>query len=73
MTQQFTPFTGIAIPDGGFKKERVPVTVDGERIGTAEISNSGLLTAHINSDVVAKNFKLGTIEHLSISAKIKEA
>lgn len=73
MTQEYTFTNGIPIPKGGFKKERVPVTLDGERIGTAVISNSGLLTATINSDIVAQSFKLGTIEHLSISAKIKEA
>lgn len=73
MSQQEYTFTnGIPIPKGGFRKERVPLMLDGERIGTAEISNSGLLTALVNSDSVAKKLQLGTIEHLSITPKIKE-
>jgi hypothetical protein len=55
-----------------FQKERVPVTVNGEKVGTAEISDSGLLTMTVNSDVVAKTFALGYIESLSISAKLKK-
>ncbi|WAB09478.1 hypothetical protein SEA_SLOOPYJOE_62 [Arthrobacter phage Sloopyjoe] len=55
-----------------FSKERVPVTVNGERVGTAEISDSGLLTMSVNSPVVAKSFELSIIESLSISAKIKK-
>lgn len=72
MSQQEYTFTnGIPIPVGGFKKERVALTLNGERIGNAEISNSGLLTATVNSDAVAK-LPLGTIESLSISVNIKE-
>ena len=72
MSQQEYTFTnGIPIPVGGFKKERVSLMMDGQRIGSAEISNSGLLTTIVNSDAVAK-LPLGTIESLSISVKIKE-
>jgi hypothetical protein len=69
--QEYTFTNGIPIPVGGFKKERVALTLNGERIGNAEISNSGLLTATVNSDAVAK-LPLGTIESLSISVNIKE-
>lgn len=55
-----------------FQKERIPVTVNGEKVGTAEISDSGLLTMSVNSPVVAHSFALGFIESLSISAKIKK-
>ncbi len=55
-----------------YEREILPVRMDGEKIGTAIMSNSGLLTMTINSDIVAKNFELGTIEHLSISRKSKE-
>lgn len=72
MSQQEYTFTnGIPIPVGGFKKERVSLMLDGERIGNADISNSGLLTATVNSDAVAK-LPLGSIESLSISVNIKE-
>lgn len=72
MSQQEYTFTnGIPIPVGGFKKERVALTLNGERIGNAEISNSGLLTATVNSDAVSK-LPLGNIESLSISVNIKE-
>ncbi len=71
MSQEYTFTNGIPIPVGGFKKERVALTLDGERIGNAEISNSGLLTAIVNSDAVAK-LPLGNIESLSISVNIKE-
>jgi hypothetical protein len=56
---------------GGFKKERVALTLNGEKIGHAEVSNSGLLTATVNSDAVSK-LPLGNIESLSISVNIKE-
>jgi hypothetical protein len=56
---------------GGFKKERVALTLNGEKIGHAEVSNSGLLTATVNSDAVAK-LPLGNIQSLSISVNIKE-
>jgi hypothetical protein len=69
--QEYTFTNGIPIPVGGFLKERVPLTLDGERIGHAEISNSGLLTATVNSEHVAK-LKFGTIEHISIDPKYKE-
>ncbi|QPX62523.1 hypothetical protein SEA_TRUCKEE_59 [Arthrobacter phage Truckee] len=69
--QQYTFTNGIPIPVGGFKKERVALTLGGERIGHAEISNSGLLTATVNSDAVAK-LPLGNIESLSITPKLKE-
>lgn len=72
MSQQEYTFTnGIPIPTGGFKKERVALVLDGERIGNAEISNSGLLTATVNSEVVSK-LPLGNIQSLSISVNIKE-
>lgn len=72
MSQQEYTFTnGIPIPVGGFKKERVALTLNGEKIGTAEVSNSGLLTAIVNSDAVAK-LPLGNIKSLSISVNIKE-
>ncbi|QFG08736.1 hypothetical protein PBI_INGRID_64 [Arthrobacter phage Ingrid] len=72
MSQQEYTFTnGIPIPVGGFKKERVALTLNGEKIGHAEVSNSGLLTAIVNSDAVSK-LPLGTIESLSISVNIKE-
>jgi hypothetical protein len=69
--QEYTFTNGIPIPVGGFKKERVALVLDGERIGNAEISNSGLLTATVNSDAVAK-LPLGNIKSLSISVNIKE-
>lgn len=72
MSQEYTFTNGIPIPVGGFRKERVALMLDGERIGTAEISNSGLLTALVNSDDVAKKLPLGTIESLSITPKYKE-
>lgn len=72
MSQEYTFINGIPIPVGGFQKERVPVTLAGEQIGTAEISNSGLIAMTINHDVVAQNFQLGKIEHISISSKHKE-
>lgn len=72
MSQQEYTFTnGIPIPVGGFKKERVSLMLDGEKIGNAEVSNSGLLTATVNSDVVAK-LPFGNIEALSISVLHKE-
>ncbi|WGH21749.1 hypothetical protein SEA_INKED_64 [Arthrobacter phage Inked] len=71
MSQEYTFTNGIPIPVGGFKKERVALVLDGERIGNAEISNSGLLTATVNSDAVAK-LPLGNIQSLSISVNIKE-
>ncbi|ASR83352.1 hypothetical protein SEA_MEDIUMFRY_58 [Arthrobacter phage MediumFry] len=72
MSQQEYTFTnGIPIPVGGFKKERVALVLDGEKIGNAEVSNSGLLTATVNSEAVAK-LPLGNIESLSISVNIKE-
>lgn len=71
MSQEYTFTNGIPIPVGGFKKERVSLMLDGEKIGNADVSNSGLLTAIINSDAVAK-LPLGSIESLSISVNIKE-
>lgn len=71
MSQEYTFTNGIPIPVGGFKKERVALVLDGEKIGNAEISNSGLLTAIVNSDAVAK-LPLGNIQSLSISVNIKE-
>jgi hypothetical protein len=71
VSQEYTFTNGIPIPVGGFKKERVALVLDGERIGNAEISNSGLLTATVNSDAVAK-LPLGNIQSLSISVNIKE-
>jgi hypothetical protein len=50
----------------------VHVTFEGERIGTATISDNGILDMLITSPVLAANLKLGTIEHLSISTKLKE-
>lgn len=55
-----------------FQKERVPVVINDKKVGTAEISDSGLVSMTINSEVVAATLKLGTIEHLSISAKLKK-
>ena len=72
MSQTYTFVNGIPIPVGGFQKERVPVTLDGDRIGTAEISNSGLIAMTINSDIVAQKLQLGNIQHLSITAKHKD-
>jgi hypothetical protein len=69
--QEYTFTNGIPIPVGGFKKERVALVLEGERIGNVEISNSGLLTATVNSDAVAK-LPFGNIESISISANIKE-
>jgi hypothetical protein len=69
--QEYTFTNGIPIPVGGFKKERVALTLNGEKIGNADISNSGLLTATVNADAVAK-LPLGNIESLSISVNIKE-
>lgn len=46
--------------------------MNGKKVGDAEISDSGLLTATINSDVVASYLQFGRIEHLSIDQKIKE-
>lgn len=72
MSQQEYTFTnGIPIPVGGFKKERVALMLGDDRIGSAEISNSGLLTTLVNSDAVAK-LPFGNIESLSIAVKIKE-
>lgn len=72
MSQQEYTFTnGIPIPVGGFKKERVALVLEGEKIGNVEISNSGLLTATVNSDAVAQ-LPFGNIESISISANIKE-
>lgn len=72
MSQEFTFTNGIPIPTGGFKKERVALVLDGEKIGTAEISNSGLLTAIVNSESVAKKLRLGSLEHISLVPKFKE-
>lgn len=55
-----------------FNKERVPVRINDKYVGTAEISDSGLVSMIVNSEVVAATLKLGTIEHLSISAKLKK-
>jgi hypothetical protein len=55
-----------------FSKERIPVRIDDKYVGTAEISDSGMVSMIINSDVVAATLKLGSIEHLSISAKLKK-
>lgn len=71
MSQEYTFTNGIPIPTGGFKKERVALVLDGEKIGNVEVSNSGLLTATVNSEAVAK-LPLGKIESLSISVNIKE-
>jgi len=69
--QEYTFTNGIPIPVGGFKKERVALVLEGEKIGNVEISNSGLLTATVNSDAVAQ-LPFGNIESISISANIKE-
>ena len=71
MSQEYTFTNGIPIPVGGFRKERVALVLDGERIGNAEVSNSGLLTAIVNAEAVAK-LPLGSIESLSITVNIKE-
>jgi hypothetical protein len=71
VSQEYTFTNGIPIPAGGFKKERVVLTLNGEKIGNADISNSGLLTAIVNSDAVAK-LPIGNIESLSIAVNIKE-
>lgn len=55
-----------------FSKERVPVVINEKRVGTAEISDSGLISMTVNSEVVAATLKLGNIEHLTISAKLKK-
>ncbi|ASD52279.1 hypothetical protein QCN32_gp57 [Arthrobacter phage Niktson] len=69
--QQYTFTNGIPIPVGGFKKERIALTLNGEKIGNAEISNSGLLTALVNAEAVAK-LPIGNIESLSITVNTKE-
>ncbi len=71
MSQEYTFTNGIPIPVGGFRKERVALTLNGEKIGNVEVSNSGLLTAIVNSEAVSK-LPLGNIESLSISVNIKE-
>lgn len=71
MSQEYTFTNGIPIPAGGFKKERVALMLNGEKIGNAEVSNSGLLTATVNSDAVSK-LPFGNIESLSISVNHKE-
>lgn len=68
---EYTFTNGIPIPTGGFKKDRVALVLNGEKIGNADISNSGLLTATVNSEAVAK-LPLGNIESLSITVNIKE-
>lgn len=55
-----------------FSKERVPVVINDKKVGTAEISDSGLVSMTINSEVVAATLKLGTIEHITLSAKLKK-
>lgn len=72
MSQEYTFTNGIPIPVGGFKKERVALMLDGEPIGNAEISNSGLLTAIVNSEAVVNMFTAGSIESISINPKFKE-
>lgn len=71
MSQEYTFTNGIPIPAGGFKKQRVALTLNGEKIGYAEVSNSGLLTATVNSDAVTK-LPFGNIQSLSLSINIKE-
>jgi hypothetical protein len=55
-----------------FSKERVPVVINDKKVGTAEISDSGLVSMIVNSEVVAATLKLGTIEHITLSAKLKK-
>jgi hypothetical protein len=72
VSQEYTFTNGIPIPVGGFQKERVSLMLDGEKIGTAEISNSGLLTAIVNSESVATKLRIGSMESISITPKFKE-
>jgi hypothetical protein len=55
-----------------YQRETLPVFMEGKKIGNAIMSNSGLLTMTLNSDIVARNFEVGSIEHLSIERKIKD-
>jgi hypothetical protein len=52
-------------------KEVVPVMVDGQKVGTATIDHTGMMTASISSEVLAKKFTEGITESLSISTKLK--
>lgn len=53
-------------------KATVPVMVDGVKVGNATIDHTGMLTASISSEVLAKKFTEGETENLSISTKYKE-
>jgi len=53
-------------------KQSVPVMVDGEKVGNAQIDHTGMLVASITSPVLAKKFTEGVTENLSIMTKYKE-
>lgn len=46
--------------------------VDGVKVGEGTIDHTGLFTASISSDVLAKKFTEGVVETLSLGAKFKE-
>lgn len=45
---------------------------EGERVGTAVISDNGILSAIITSPLLAEKLMPGTIQHLSIVPTLKE-
>lgn len=53
-------------------KARVPLMVDGVKVGEGTIDHTGLFTASISSDILAKKFTEGIVETLSLGAKFKE-
>lgn len=53
-------------------KQRVPLMVDGTKVGEGTIDHTGLFTASVSSDVLASHFSGGIVESLSIAGKFKE-
>jgi hypothetical protein len=46
--------------------------MDGVKIGEGTIDHTGLFSASISSDVLAKKFTEGEVENLSLGTKFKE-
>jgi hypothetical protein len=53
-------------------KARVPLMVDGVKVGEGTIDHTGLFTASVSSDILAQKFTEGIVENLSIGTKFKD-